>query len=1000
MSLSSPFPAPRSMLVGREREQQRLSALLNSAVNGQGRLILISGEAGIGKSALVLELTTEAATRGVSVLTGHCYDLSVTPPYGPWRELLARLSSDDELLPIPGALSDDGDPEPGGEATLFRQVLELLTAISATNAAIVVLEDLHWADQASLDLLRYIARHMRELPLLLIATYRTDEVTRRHPLAQLLPALVREAPAERIELRRLDDQALRTLLADRYGLAIEPEARLVSYLSRIAEGNPFYTHELLRSLEEERVLSSGSEGWTLGDLERVRVPALLQQVVDGRLARLGETAREHLAVAAVIGQRVALDVWQIVGPFTEDDLLQTVEHAIDARLLEASNTNNDVAFAHALVREVLYESILPPRRRVWHRRVAEVLVEAPGADPDAVAYHFSQAGDTRTVNWLVRAGERALRSYAWLAARDRFATAESLLEGDGARADDRGWLLYRLGRLLRVSDAGQGATYLEEAERVAREIGDPFLAAYALADRGMILCVLTETERGISALRAGVDALEALPADYVHPNPAVGDWVADALPARGTRPSAGVTSSATAPLTARRGSLALWLAQSGHFAEARSIAQAYLTQAAGTDHPNALVLSGIGDSAFAVAHAEAGFGHPEVSRVAWRRGEEAFRAIDHHFLVSLALGYELTLVVLPYFTTDLGERRALIAEWMAALSRGGGAFGVTSDGHLLGLDVLLLEGAWAEAERMARSALRSVRALLRQQATFGLASLARRRGEPAEAWDHLATGLPLGPATAPGSQQFWNSTAIQRLAIDLALDSRDLPTAAAWLAAHNRWLAWSGAVRGRAEEKLLWARYHRVDSNLTRAEQLAIDALAEASDPHQPLVLLAAHRFLGELMTESHRFPEAQPHLAISLELADACAAPFERALTLMALAELRATDSETEEAVRLLDEVRAIAGPLGATPLVSRADALSSQLAVTLAQIATSSRLSIRETEVLQRVAAGRSNPEIADELFISPRTVTTHLTNIYAKLGVESRAEAVALALRTGLI
>ena len=232
MVASSPFPAPRSDLVGREREQQRLSALLNSVVSGQGRLILIGGEAGIGKSALVLELTAEAAIRGVSVLTGHCYDLGVTPPYGPWRELLARLPSDDKLPLIPGALSDDGDPEPGGEAMLFRHALEILKAVSAKNAAIVVLEDLHWADPASLDLLRYLARHLPELPLLLIATYRPDEVARSHPLSQLLPALVREAPTERIELRRLDAQALRALLADRYELAIEPEARLAAVPAR------------------------------------------------------------------------------------------------------------------------------------------------------------------------------------------------------------------------------------------------------------------------------------------------------------------------------------------------------------------------------------------------------------------------------------------------------------------------------------------------------------------------------------------------------------------------------------------------------------------------------------------------------------------------------------------------------------------------------------------------------------------------------------------------
>ncbi len=240
--------------------------------------------------------------------------------------MLARLPSDDELPALPvRAYRMTATRSPAGRRPFSARCIDILTAVTVTGPAVVVLEDLHWADQASLDLLRFLGRQLATLPLLLVATYRADELTRRHPLARLLPTLVRESHAERLDLRRLDEAALRALVADRYPLPAEAEARLVVYLQRIAEGNPFYTQELLRSLEEEQVLSSGSEGWTLGNLERVRVPALLQQVVDGRLARLGETAREHLAVAAVIGQRVPLDVWQIVGPFTEDDILQTVE---------------------------------------------------------------------------------------------------------------------------------------------------------------------------------------------------------------------------------------------------------------------------------------------------------------------------------------------------------------------------------------------------------------------------------------------------------------------------------------------------------------------------------------------------------------------------------------------------------------------------------------------------------------------------------------------------
>jgi DNA-binding CsgD family transcriptional regulator len=247
---------------------------------------------------------------------------------------------------------------------------------------------------------------------------------------------------------------------------------------------------------------------------------------------------------------------------------------------------------------------------------------------------------------------------------------------------------------------------------------------------------------------------------------------------------------------------------------------------------------------------------------------------------------------------------------------------------------------------------------------------------------------------------FRQATAVQRLAADLALDAGDLSAAATWLTAHDSWLVWSGAVRGQADGQRLWGRYHLVAGDLDRAQEHGTLALALATEPHQPLALLAARRLAGEIATETGQWEEAQSHLHESLTLADACAAPFERALTLLALAELRTAEDNRAEAIRLLSEARAIGQPLGAAPLLARVDALAAQLATRPAQIDPGPRLSAREVEVLRLVAAGRSNPEIAATLFISLRTVTTHLTHIFDKLDVEGRAEAVAVAVRWGLI
>jgi DNA-binding CsgD family transcriptional regulator len=998
---STPRSLSPSALVGRDREQQRLDALLTAAADREGRLVLVGGEAGIGKTALVRHLERQAAEQGATVLAGHCYDLSATPPYGPWREVLTRLPPCDGLPALPAVLIGDDEPERGGQAAIFRQVLDVFVAVAATRPAIVVLEDLHWADPASLDLLRFLARSLAELPLLLVATYRADELTRRHPFAQLLPTLVREAPTERVELRRLDEAAMRTLIARRYPLPAAAEARLAAHLERSAEGNPFYAQELLRALEEEGVLRSGEPHWELGNLERVRVPPLLRQVVDGRLARLGETAWDRLAVAAVIGHEVPLAVWQAVGGLSEEDALETVERADEARLLEAGDDGAEVRFAHALVREALYEGIVPPRRRIWHRRVAEALLDLPATDPDAVAYHLEQAGDARAADWLVRAGERAQRAYALRTAADRFAAAVARLEGDESRAGERGWLLYRTGRMLRFADPAQGVAHLEEAERVARAVDDPILAAYAVCDRGGIHCFLGEMDRGLAAMEAGVAVLEALPADHLRADPRIATWIAASLPAPGTGPSPiGRPGTPELPVTVRRGPLAHWLAHVGRYAEARTKAAAFLAQTAEVVRPDPLVVHAVGEAEKGLALVEAAMGRPTEAQAALRRARVAYRAIDHHVMTAWSFSDELREVVIPFLTSDVAARRSLLAEAAAAWARTDGALASELIVRLFELDVLLLEGAWSEADQIARSLAASGLPTPRERAVMAPVALARWHGRPAEAWDLIGDGLPNGPATTPGGLRFRYAVALQSLAADLAMDAGDLPAAADWLAAHDRWLAWSGAVRGQADGRLRWARYFWLAGDLDRARQTAVEAVAKASDPSQPLVLLAAERLLGEIETAAGRPAEAEPHLEEALRLAEACAAPFERALTLLALAELRAAQGMTAEATKLLDEVRSITEPLGAAPTLAQVDALAARLAAKPAPADRGPRLTAREVEVLRLVAAGRSNPEIARDLFISERTVTTHLTHVYEKLAVEGRAQAVDIAVRLGLI
>ncbi|HET8628543.1 MAG TPA: AAA family ATPase [Thermomicrobiales bacterium] len=972
-------PAPP--LVGRDRERAALRDCLAAALAGRGRLVLLGGEAGIGKTALAAAFGREAAAGGALVLAGHCYDLTETPPYGPWVEALAGLPADPEH---PASLAGD---EAGSEdqGALFARVRDRLAAAARRRPLALLLEDLHWADPGSLDLLRYLARGAADLPLLLVATYREDEVTRRHPLFPLLPLLVREAGALRLDLRRLAPVDARALAAARYRLAGADEDRLVAYLADHAAGNPLYIGELLRTLEEEGLLRPRAGAWALGDLALARVPPLLRQVIEARLLRLGEGAHELLSVAAVIGQEVPLALWAAVGGVAEDALLDVVEAAVEARLLVTPADGADVAFAHALIREALYEGLLPPRRRVWHRRVAEALLAPPGdgaapPDPDAAAYHLQRAGDPRAAEWLIRAGERAQRAYALLTAAERFDAALQLLEARGAPAGERAGLLYRLARMWRYADPRMALASLDDAAALAAEAGDGALSAYIACFRGGLRCAAGEIRRGLAELEAGVAAIDAL------------------APAERERLRAEQVRLGDPPDEYHyRGALVTWLALTGRCARALEVGEGVVARPPAARAPGT---SGYANTWGGIASAHTVLGQPDEAARAYAEAGAAYRAVEHHYQVGNVLLLELYEVALPYRADDPVGRRRLAEEAEAAWARASGALADLPP-RFAWLPLLLVEGQWAEARGLAEAAAApGGRANWRPFAKSLLALLAREVGEPDLAWRLVREHLPAGHATAPGDAILLDSLPLLRLAAALALDAGDLAAVRSWLEAHDRWLAWSDAVLGRAQGHLGWAAYHRAVGEVAPARRHAERALALAGDPRQPLALLAAHRALGELDAAARRHDDAAGQFAAALALADACAAPYERALTLLALAESRAAAGDRAAADATRDESRALLAPLGAKPARARADALAATLAsVPAARAAYPAGLTAREVEVLRLVAEGLTDAQVAERLFLSPRTVSQHLRSVYNKLGVSSRAAATRFGVELGL-
>jgi DNA-binding CsgD family transcriptional regulator len=972
-------PHPPVTLIGRERERAVLRYALDAALAGQGSLVLIGGEAGIGKTALAEALCRKAVEQGALVLVGRCYDLTETPPYGPWIDLFGRYRPADDLPALPAAFAERGTVGAvPSQAALMQQTLDFFTALTTTRSTVLLLDDLHWADPASLDLLRHLARNLPGLSLLLVVAYRADELTRRHPLSTLLPILVREASATRLTLHRLEPEETAALVRARFVLPPADADRLVAYLDARGEGNPFFIGEMLQTLIEGRILRPGVAGWTLGDLAGMQVPPLLRQVIDGRLARLGDEGQALLAVAAVIGQDVPFDGWMAVTGQGEATLLATIEQAIEAHLVDALADGTGFRFVHALIREALYESILPVRRRALHRQVGEALAAMPHPDPDAVAFHFRQSGDDRTAAWLIAAGERAQRAVASLTAMERYESALALLPP--ADAQMRGWLLYRIGR-LHYGPQSRYLPYFTEALQIADAIGDRALAAAARFGRGLFRIGLGELRAGLEELSAGAQALEALsPADRAR-----------------ARELAVTASERDAPL----GAVLSHAGQAGLYARVLALAEEWLLPA--TTTPDADPTSPIWAPAWAgLAITCIGLGRLAEARAALDRSRTGFERGGQYRSVGTTDMVRLRWLTLPYSADDLRERERLLANTVAAAERSRPDWG---EGPVdwIAVGVHFVEGRWddigfAQMETVMRERLEYFQTRNHQPY---LAWRYRERGERAEAWAQIHSVLPRGVATEPGDEVFLRAVAMQRVAAALALDEENVPLARAWLEAHDRWLAWNGAVLGQAEGQALWSHYFRQMGDRMQAYEHAGRALAHATEPRQPLALLAAHRLLGELATDAGRFDDAAHHLNTSLALADACAAPYERALTLLAFAELHAAKGNRADAHTALDEARPILERLGAKPALARADTLAARLTALVPSRPPSypAGLTAREVEVLRLVAQGLSNADIAARLFVSERTIEQHLRSVYNKLGSSSRAVATRFAVEHGL-
>lgn len=435
---------PPTTIIGREDELATINAALDAAAGGAGGVVLLAGEPGIGKTRLAQEAMAAAAARGFVVASGRCFEQQVQVPFVPLLEVFATLHlevpddmRDDllERLPALAALLPDAapTPEPSNPAAtdaalaLHRAALALVREIAATRPVAIVVDDLHWTDDASADLLLHLARHTNRDRVLLLGTYREAEVGSTHPIRPLAHALRRERLTQALALGRLDRDATARLVSQRLDAA-ELDADVGDLVHRSAEGNPFFTAEIVTALIERGDLAQVDGRWVCRELTEVTPPLSVSEAIGQRFSRLSDDARALLEAASLLGAE--LDPGDVpTGSRADDVVEQAWDEAVASGLLAPAEAG--YVFDHSLTQQALQLGIAPVRRRRLHREIGELLERRPAAArrrrAAEIARHL-KAGDLpeRALPYAMLAGEAAAAAHAPMEAVRLFVQAREL----------------------------------------------------------------------------------------------------------------------------------------------------------------------------------------------------------------------------------------------------------------------------------------------------------------------------------------------------------------------------------------------------------------------------------------------------------------------------------------------------------------------------------------------------------------------------------------------
>ncbi len=986
------------VMIGRASERNALYRLLDELKHQRGQTLLISGEAGIGKSRLVREAKTHAKQIKVHVLEGNCFEPDYALPYAPLIDLLrsyfAKLSPDAiaqacstsgpelvKLLPELNAVLQYPDltaQEPEQEKRRrFYSLVQFFVRLAAQTPLVIIIEDLHWSDDTSLEFLLHMARQTASYPILLILTYRSDE--RHPPLQHFLAQIDRERLALEFPLSRLSVDETKTMIRAALNQPHLISADFLDVIYQLTEGNPFFTEEILKSLVTTGDITHQNGRWNRKPVVELHIPRSIQDAVQRRMEDLSNDTRQIIHLAAVIGQRFSFNLLRDLTGRTEGELFQIIKSLIDAHLV-VEISSEQLAFRHALTRQAIYNSLLKREQIVLHQRIAETIERVQAHSLDAyiaeLAYHFYEAGHwERALHYCWRAGEHAYQLYALKSALDYFTQALdaarqltlppplALLHTRGVIFEARGeferarldhelalqsaqiagnhvaeWqALIDLGALWASRDYTQTGMHYEQALLVAQTIDDPVLAARSLNRLGNWH---VNVGQAVEGLQAHSTALKLFQAQGDKPG------MAATLDLLGM--ASGIYGDVVSSIRYYRQAIALFREVNDPRALARSLTACAAFTSPSWAETTASPLSQLAEA------------EPDIEQaldLAPKLGSLADEAYAEWTVAALYAGFGQLGRAFRHTQRSL-EILAEIEhpQWTAAANFGLGHIYLT----LLAPELAIQ--AFESGLRLARQ-IGSAWWIGNLTAYLALAYILRNDPQQAEAVLRQAIQPDIPPRNAPERRMIWARGELYLLQgnAEAALSIAEQLLASLPGEETTQTVPMLSNLKGRALMAL-----HRMDE----AQRALEDAQRGAFERQHPTLLWQVHLTSGHLHHALKRDKPAQREYAAA------------RAIV--------RTLAETVDDPALRDAFLSTALetiPKEKAPTARRADAEMFD------------GLTPRERQVAEQIAHGKSNREIADALFLSERTIETHVRNVLSKLGFTSRAQIAVWAVSKGL-